>query len=73
LSKRDSDSDSGTQDITDERPLKKRRLSSHDEDDMRQMQREIIIIKESVQRVEAGVREASITLRDLLHEMRQLL
>lgn len=58
--------DSGIQD-TDERSLKKRRLSSRNKkDDKRQIQREI---KESVQRIEAEVQETNVILKDLLHEI----
>ena len=34
------------------------------------MQQEMVLVKESVQRIEAEVQEANVTLRDLLHEIR---
>jgi len=34
-----------------------------------QAQQEMILLKESVQRIEAEVREANVTLKDLLHEI----
>jgi hypothetical protein len=33
------------------------------------MQQEMVLLKESVQRIEAEVREANVTLKDLLHEI----
>ena len=33
------------------------------------MQQEMVLLKESVQRIEAKVREANVTLKDLLHEI----
>ena len=37
---------------------------------MGRMQQEMVLVKESVQRIEAEVQEANVTLRDLLHEIR---
>lgn len=33
------------------------------------MQQEMVLLKESVQKIEAEVREANVTLKDLLHEI----
>jgi hypothetical protein len=63
--------ESGIQDVTDERPTKKRRLSSRNKDNVKRtpMQQEMVLLKQSVQRIEAEVREANVTLKDLLHEI----
>jgi len=66
--------DSGIQDVPDERLLKKQRLSSCDEDDMRRVQHEIAGIKESVEKLTAEVRkdrQEIRALRELLHKMRR--
>lgn len=65
--------ESGIQDVTDECPTKKRRLSSCNKDNVKrtrmQAQQEMILLKESIQRIEAKVREANVTMKDLLREI----
>jgi hypothetical protein len=38
---------------------------------MKQMQQEMVLVKESVQRIETEVQEANIMLRDLLREIQR--
>ena len=57
------------QDVTDKRPLKKRRLSSRDEDDMRRIRQAIIRVEEGIQRIEAELQEVNLTLKVLRQEI----
>jgi hypothetical protein len=65
---------SRTQDITEERPLKKRRLASFGgEEDTRSVQDEIAGIKEDLENFAAEAREDRRALRRLLNEIEQKL
>jgi hypothetical protein len=55
----------------DEPLLKKRHLSSCDENYMRWMRHEIILVKENVQRIEIEAREANTTLITLLDKIQR--
>jgi hypothetical protein len=56
---------------SDEPLLKKQHLSSRDENYMRRMQHEIILVKENVQRIEVEAREANTTLITLLDKIQR--
>jgi hypothetical protein len=65
---------SGTQDIANKRPLKKRRLDSfRGEEDMGWVQDEIAEIKEDLEKFAAEAREDRRALRKLLDEIQQKL
>jgi hypothetical protein len=58
------------QDVADERPLKKRRVTFRDEDDMGAVWHEIAILKERVAKVAAEAQDINTTLQELLHKTR---
>lgn len=62
--------DSGIQDAADERPLKRRRVTVRDEDEMGSVRCEIASLKESVEKVAAETRDIKRMLKKLVCETR---
>jgi hypothetical protein len=56
------------QDVTDERPMKKRHVTFHDEDNMELVQHRITSVKERVENVATEARDINSVLKELLHE-----
>jgi hypothetical protein len=58
------------QDVTDERPMKKRHVAFRDEDNMELVRHRITSVKERVENVAAEARDINSVLEELLHETR---
>ena len=54
--------------IQDERPIKKRRVTSHDENDIELVHHRITSLKKRVEKVAAEARDITSALEELLHE-----
>jgi hypothetical protein len=60
--------DSGIQDVADEHPMKKRRVTSRDENNMELVRYRIAGLKERVEKVAAEARDITSALEELLRE-----
>ena len=61
--------DLGIQDVADRCPMKKRRVTSHDENDMELVQPRIASLKERVEKLAAEARDITSALEELLREI----
>lgn len=68
--KSSSKQDLRIQDVADERPMKKRRVTPRDEDDMELVRPRVASLKERVEKVAAEARDIATALEELLREIR---